>query len=130
MSRSGAGGQDSCENSPVRRAKRTSPARSIIFKTSINLARWYATVLWLTSRVIAMTLVDWPLASFWRITSLQLELGDGPTLTGTRHGLRFLGPEPNGTGGSRRPEWRVPPCPTSRSEEHTSELQSPMYLVC
>src|SRR5437764_2331168 len=31
------------------------------------------------------------------------------------------------SGGS--PPWRPPPAP-NRSEEHTSELQSPMYLVC
>src|SRR5437762_1706520 len=33
-----------------------------------------------------------------------------------------------GSGAAQRPTW--PPRRDSRSEEHTSELRSPMYLVC
>src|SRR2546426_5238674 len=35
---------------------------------------------------------------------------------------------PRGTDGSVMP--RLPPCDAQRSEEHTSELQSPCNLVC
>src|SRR3712207_8083051 len=34
------------------------------------------------------------------------------------------------TGEDRLPDTKEPPCPTPRSEEHTSELQSRQYLVC
>src|SRR2546426_8594632 len=48
--------------------------------------------------------------------------------TGKRRGLK--GPSGVGTGaiGGRKKKWGLPPCP--RSEEHTSELQSPCNLVC
>ena len=49
--------QDSSEINPVRTAKRTRPGMSKIFKPSINLARWYSTVLSLSFRIEPMALV-------------------------------------------------------------------------
>src|SRR5690625_5489012 len=40
-------------------------------------------------------------------------------------------PAPRTVAGRDRPErWRSRPCPRRRSEEHTSELQSRVHLVC
>src|ERR1017187_2147315 len=43
--------------------------------------------------------------------------------------LRLVHPSAARTGELRSPG-KLKACPTHRSEEHTSELQSPMYLVC
>src|SRR2546422_8556661 len=55
----------------------------------------------------------------------------------TQHRLRHAGPprldrlpDRDGDVGEERPEFVGPPRPPRRSEEHTSELQSRLHLVC
>src|SRR5437879_9493924 len=61
-------------------------------------------------------------ALLFRTEKWQCELFAGPpTLSVYRRGVASVPPGLRGVAGSRR---------RLRSEEHTSELQSPMYLVC
>src|SRR5437879_9857722 len=62
-----------------------------------------------------------PRSTLFPYTTLFRSHDGGPTL--------HDGPAGNGGGGWHRPAARRGAVPT-RSEEHTSELQSPMYLVC
>src|SRR5437879_13754599 len=60
-----------------------------------------------------------------------LSLHDALPISG--HGGRNWSPTSVGCGDRPRGRWARDPrrgCPGGRSEEHTSELQSPMYLVC
>src|SRR6266581_6529278 len=53
-----------------------------------------------------------------------------PYTTLFRSGRGVRGDERRGRPGTGRPQGRTGPGATARSEEHTSELQSPVHLVC
>src|ERR1017187_9616393 len=73
-----------------------------------------------------------PPGAVWTPAPAAQPAGGGLDTRTSRPGALLRRPGPQGAGGT------VPPtvprstatAPRSRSEEHTSELQSPMYLVC
>src|SRR5437764_9301943 len=61
---------------------------------------------------------------------LRLERPELQQVEGRRDERERQHGEAQDTHGDVQDRPRAPPCWRSRSEEHTSELQSPMYLVC
>src|SRR5690348_17818491 len=74
-----------------------------------------------------------PYTTLFRSQALKLYRLDNQRYPSSDQGLQALVVKP--TGGAIPPNWKpyldkLPNDPWGRSEEHTSELQSPVHLVC
>src|SRR3989449_6370460 len=104
--------QDSVLTTPARMAQRTSPATSWMSSRCMISLRWVSTVLTVRWSCWAISLLEQPSATSCRIS-------------------RWRGVRRSSTPGSpTRRRYSSTTCFETRSEEHTSELQSRLHLVC
>src|SRR5437763_6295629 len=100
---------------------------------------------WCTAAVASVAILSLPLVAFGATTSVSIKdfafqpgtiavhAGDTVTWTnldGSTHTATSVGAWETGTLASGRSRSITFTTPGTRSEEHTSELESPMYLVC